>query len=89
MRDRRVRAVFVGLILALPILMAWMNRRTSSVREAALPLFLTESILVLGLTTAARERHRLLAEPAVAAPERRPLPSLPHATRAGRRALVK
>ncbi len=61
MRDRRVRVAFVGLILAFPMLMVLANPRATTARQAALPLFLIESVLAVGLTTAARERPRLLA----------------------------
>ncbi len=72
MRDRRLRWAFVGLILALPLFMALLDRR-ATVREAVVPVLLTECVLAAGLLIAARERPRLLAERV--APPRQPLPS--------------
>ena len=59
---------FVGLILAFPVLICRANPQGTSVREAVLPVLATEAILIGGLSTAARERQRLLAEPRRARP---------------------
>jgi hypothetical protein len=68
-RRRRVRVVFVGLILAFPVLMMLAGRRTSTstVRAAVLPVVAVEAVLIIGLAVVARERRRLLAERAGAA----------------------
>lgn len=62
MRDRLVRVAFVGLILVFPLLMVLANPRTSTARQAALSLLLIESVLAVGLSTAARDRRRLRAD---------------------------
>lgn len=62
MRDRRARVAAVSFILLLPTLMVGMSPRTTSVREAVLPLLATETILIAGLSGVARERQRLKAE---------------------------
>ena len=84
MRDRRARVAVVGLLLAFPAMMLGMSPGKASAREAALPVLAAEAILVLGLSGAARERGRLLAERD--APARRVVPSFPHAGRPARRA---
>jgi hypothetical protein len=69
MRDPRVRAALVGLILALPPLMAGMSPRRAPWREAALPVLAVEAVLAAGLVVATRERARLIREQtAVASP---------------------
>ena len=60
MRDTRVRAALVGLILALPPLMAGMNPRRPTLREAALPVLAVEGVLAVGLVVATRKRAPLV-----------------------------
>ena len=79
MRDTRVRAALVGLILALPPLMVVMNPRRPSLREAALPVLAVEGVLAAGLVVALRERARLTG-PRAAAPARPALIPARHAT---------
>lgn len=79
MRDRRARVAVIGLLMLIPALMAGMSPRTTSVREALMPVLATEIVLLAGLSGAARERKRLLTERAM--PARRPVPSAPHAGR--------
>ncbi|GAC1475071.1 MAG: hypothetical protein NVSMB9_26740 [Isosphaeraceae bacterium] len=88
MSDRRVRAAFIGLILAFPLLMLRMSPRASTVRQAALPLFLVESMLAFGLMSAYRERQRLLTERQRPVVSPRPLLGAPHARVSARRVPV-
>ena len=55
MRDRQVRLVFLGLILAFPLLLG------ASSSSGAGPVFGVEAVVVLGLMFASRERRRILA----------------------------
>jgi hypothetical protein len=80
MRDRRVRVVLVGLILAFPLLMVGVtDARTSSFRQAALPILGVEAVLIVGLHTASSERGRLLGRCVREESAGRPLPIIPHA----------
>jgi hypothetical protein len=77
MRDRRVRAAFVALILVFPILMTAMGARRSVPRSTVGTLLAVEGILAGGLLAAASERRRLRVErPRMS--HRRGAPSLPH-----------
>ncbi len=62
MRDRRARVAIVSLILLFPAMMVGMSPRTTSIREAVLPVLATEAILIAGLSNVARERQRLRTE---------------------------
>jgi hypothetical protein len=88
MRDRRARVAVVSLILLFPALMVGMNPRTTSVREAVLPVLATQAILVVGLSNVARERQRLLAARSAPTPDskRGLVSNLPHASRPLRKA---
>ena len=88
MRDRRVRVAVVGMMLIFPALMVGMSPRTTSVREAVLPVLATEVILVAGLSGVARERQRLAAERTAPAGRPAVVASVPHVSRPVRRAPV-
>jgi hypothetical protein len=71
MRDRRVRLVFLGLILAFPLMMigvapAASGRTSGGVASEGWPLLSVELLLVGGLVFAGRQRVRLLAGAATA-----------------------
>ena len=62
MRDRRVRTVFVALILAFPVVLAAVGGGRSLSRPTIGTLLAVEGIVAGGLLAAASERRRLLAE---------------------------
>lgn len=62
MRHTWVRRVFIGLILAFPLLMSVAAAPTERGVRSALPIVAVELVLVGGLLFARRERRRLLVE---------------------------
>ena len=62
MRDRRIRAAFVGLILTFPMLMTLTSGRASDLSMAKTVLGV-EATLAVGLLLAAKARRDLLASP--------------------------
>jgi len=69
MRNRWTRRLFVGLILAFPLLITLVSstssdqlNSTSEISQAVLPVAAVEAVLVGGITFAARERQRLRVE---------------------------
>ena len=85
MRDRRVRVVFLGLILSFPLLMAAASPRVSLDSQFCLTILGVEAVLAGGLANVARERRRLLSERATAADRGWVSSNAPH-VRAARRA---
>lgn len=77
MRDRHVRRIVLGLILAFPVLIAWMSPapagrvRAPQRAETLGSLALVEGILIAGLFGAYRARRGLLAGRALLADDTR------------------